>query len=133
MKKLILLILLLVPSFAFAQTWYPTNQGTVAWDAVAKIQTTDIIKYQIYITQIPKNPVKYLGETLNTSATITFPTEGKWVVGVETLRYLSGVTDPVRSAGLAWSDVAADCAAAGPFGFSYIVAPGTVKNLRSTP
>jgi hypothetical protein len=116
-----------------AQTWVPTNQGTVAWDAVAKIQTTDTIKYQVYITQIPKVPVKYLGETLNTSATITFPTEGKWVVGVETLRYISGVTDPVKSATFAWSDVAADCAAAGPFGFSYIVAPGTARNLRSTP
>lgn len=136
-KKLALVILvlfMLAPMVALAQTWYTANQATVAWDPVAPIATGDVIRYQVY-TKIGASgtPVKVGAEITATQLAITFNTEGRYFVGVQTLRYPTGETVGIPSATIAWSNIAADCAAAGPFGIVYYVAPGAVKNLRNAP
>lgn len=136
-KKLALIMVLLfvlAPMVALAQTWYTANQATVAWDAVAPIATGDTIKYQVY-TKIGTagTPAKVGAEITATQMAITFNVEGRYYVGVQTVRYPTGETVGTPSATIAWSNIAADCAAAGPFGIVYYVAPGAVKNLRNAP
>lgn len=115
---------------AYAQTWYPTNQATVAWDAVASVATGDVIKYQVY-TKVGATgtPTKVGGEITATQLAVTFNIEGRYFVGVEAIRYPVGETVGTKST-TSWSNVAADCAAAGPFGIVYYVSPLAPKNLR---
>lgn len=136
-KKLALVILvlfMLAPVVALAQTWYTANQATVAWDPVAPIATGDVIRYQVY-TKVGATgtPAKVGTEITATQMAITFSVEGRYFVGVQTVRYPTGETVGTPSATIAWSNIAADCAAAGPFGIVYYVAPGAVKNLRNAP
>lgn len=136
-KKLALafaVLLLLAPVVALAQTWYTANQATVAWDPVAPIATGDTVKYQVY-TKVGATgaPVKVGGEITATQLAITFSVEGRYFIGVETVRYPTGETVGIRSDRIAWSDIATDCSAAGPFGIVYYVSPGAPKGLRSVP
>lgn len=134
MSLVFAVLLVLVPLVALAQTWYTANQATVAWDPVAPIAAGDVVKYQVY-TKVGATgtPVKVGGEITATQLAITFSVEGRYYVGAETVRYPAGETVGIRSATIAWSNVAADCAAAGPFGIVYYVSPGTPKGLRSVP
>ena len=136
-KKLALvfaLLLLLAPVVALAQTWYTANQATVAWDPVAPIATGDVIKYQVY-TKVGTSgtPAKVGGEITATQLALTFSIEGRYFVGVQTIRYPTGETVGIPSATTAWSNVAADCAAAGPFGIKFFVAPEAAAGLRNVP
>ena len=136
-KKLALvfaLLLLLAPVVALAQTWYTANQATVAWDPVAPIATGDVIKYQVY-TKVGTSgtPAKVGGEITATQLALTFSIEGRYFVGVQTIRYPTGETVGIPSATTAWSNVAADCAAAGPFGIVFYVAPPAATGLRNVP
>lgn len=137
MKKVLLgifvvLFFLFPVMTVFAQTWYPTNQATVAWDAVAPVATGDTIKYQVY-TKIGTTgtPAKVGGEITATQLAITFSTEGRYYVGVESIRYPTGETIGTRSTTVSWSHDAAVCAVAGPFGIVYFVSPSAVKGLRA--
>lgn len=138
MKKFLMVMmvvcLLTFASSVSAQTWYPTNQATVAWDAVPPLATGDTIKYQVYTrmgTTGDGTPVG--GEITATQLAITFSVEGRYYVGVKTIRYPQGETVGTPSAATAWSNIAADCAAAGPFGIVYYLAPITPKGLRPAP
>jgi hypothetical protein len=133
MKKLfiILAIICLFAAPVAAQTWQTANQVTIAWDPVAKIQPTDTIKYQVYMRQDLVSNGTAIGAPVETAqAVVTFSTEGRYYLGVETLRFVSGETEPVRSATKAWSNDAAACGPAGPFGVKYFVLPGAAKGLR---
>ena len=107
MRYLLILIILAVAVPASAQTWYTANQLTVEWDAVPKIQPTDTIKYQIYYrTDLVSLGTKLGGEVEQAQATVTLPSEGKFWLGAETVRYVAGEPDPIRSESKAWSNVA---------------------------
>ena len=84
MKKLILLIILMfVLSVGYAQNIEYTNQVTVEWDAVAPIEPTDIISYQLWTD----NDGAILdGETDLLVYTFTFSIEGEYILGVSTKR-----------------------------------------------
>lgn len=119
---------------AQAQTWHTANQGAVAWDAVAKIQPTDTIKYQVYVrSDLVSAGQPVGGEITATQQAVSFSTEGRYYVGVKSIRYVEGESAGIPSATTAWSNNAADCAAAGPFGFAYFVAPPTPGGLRRVP
>lgn len=117
--------------FAQAQTWVTANQGTVAWDSVAPIATGDVIKYQVY-TRIGTtgSGTTVGGEITATQLAITFSIEGRYFVGVKSIRYPVGETVGIPSAETSWSNDPLVCAAAGPFGFVYFVAPTGVRGLR---
>ena len=135
MKKLILVFAILILATSVqAQTWWTANQVTVAWDAVAKIQPTDTIKYQTYYrTDLVSLGTALGGEVEQTQATLTMPTEGKFWLGVETLRYVAGEAIPFRSERKAWSNIAEDCGPAGPFGVQHFILPGWPGGLRYQP
>lgn len=133
MKKLLLVLaVILLPVITMGQTWHTANQVTVAWDAVPPIAIGDVIKYQVYTkTSIGGIPVKVDGEITSTSSTITFSQEGRYFIGVQTMRYPTGETVGIPSVKTAWSDVAVDCASAGPFGIVYYVPPPAPGGMRN--
>lgn len=121
-------------SLAQAQMWVTANQGTVAWDPVPPLTVGDTIKYQVFTrsgTSGGGTPVG--GEITATQQAITFVTEGRYFVGVKAIRYPVGETVGIPSVETSWSSDPLVCAAEGPFGFVYFVAPGGVKGLRSVP
>ena len=124
-------VVLLLTWEAWAQTWVTANQGTVAWDAVAPIVATDTIKYQVYTRIGATGDGAAVGaEIIATQLAITFSVEGRYFVGVKAVRYPVGETVGIPAAAVSWSNDPLVCAAAGPFGFVYYVAPPGVKGLR---
>ena len=84
MKKLVLLIILLFTlSVGYAQNIEYTNQITVEWDAVAPIEPTDIISYQLWTDN---DGAVLDGETNLLVYTFTFSIEGEYILGVSTKR-----------------------------------------------
>ena len=135
MRKLfIVLAILAVATVSQAQTWYPANQFTIAWDAVPKVLATDQSnKYQVY----SRNDLVSLGAKVGTEITATqllvsLTVEGRYYMGVEAIRYPAGETVGLPSATKAWSNVAADTAN-NPFGILFFTAPGQPGGLRRIP
>ena len=136
MKRLLLAIVLvlMLPVLATAQTWHTANQATIAWNAVAPIATGDTIKYQLYTRTDTTSAGTAVGtEVTGTQSLVTFNTEGRYYIGVEVIRYPQGETVGIKSATKGWSNIAADCAAAGPFGIVFYVAPPAPAGLRNVP
>jgi len=131
---LILTILMFAPAVVMAQTWYTANQVTLAWDAVPKVLTTDQAnKYQVYSrNDLVSLGSKIGGEVTATQLLISLTVEGRYYLGVKTVRYPVGETVGIPSVGTAWSNVAADTAN-NPFGVLYFTAPGFPGGLRLVP
>jgi hypothetical protein len=127
------MVIVAMAAGAHAQTWHTANQGTVAWDSVAKVADTDTIKYQVYTRSDLVSAGSPVGsEITDTQFVISFANEGRYYVGVKAIRYPQGETVGIQSA-TAWSSNAADCAADGPFGFAYFVPPGTPGGIKRVP
>ena len=133
-RLLIILAILIFAAPAMAQTWYTANQVTLAWDAVPKVLATDQTnKYQVY----SRNDLVSLGTKVGTEVTatqliISLSVEGRYYLGVKTVRYPQGEATGIPSIGTAWSNVAADTNN-NPFGVLYFVAPGFPGGLRLAP
>jgi hypothetical protein len=137
MKKLILGLVIIFlgisMNISYAQTWYPANQVTVAWDASTKIAPTDVVKYQLYMRTGTTGDGTAVGvETEAVQALVTFSTEGRYYLGVKAIRYPAGETIGIPSLTTSWSNVAADTNNA-PFGVIYYAAPIAPINLRKLP
>ena len=135
MKKLILAIMFFVLFFAlpsFAQTIYNQSGATVAWDAVTST-VPGIVKYQPYSrSDLVSTGTKIGSEITTTNVVLTgFTAYTLYYIGVETVFYPTATpTVPTKSTTKAWSNNAADCSPAGPFGFLYspgINAPGNLR------
>ena len=133
-RLLIILAILIFASPAMAQTWYTANQVTLAWDAVPKVLATDQAnKYQVY----SRNDLVSLGSPIGgeitaTQLVVSFTVEGRYYLGVKSVRYPAGETVGVPSVGTSWSNVAADTAN-NPFGVMFFAAPGGATGLRLIP
>ena len=136
MKKLILIlgIMCLWVGVGNAQTWYTANQVTLAWDAVPKVLTTDQAnKYQVYSrNDLVSLGTKIAGEITATQLVISFSTEGRYYLGVESIRYPAGETVGIKSVTKAWSNNAADTNNS-PFGVMFFTAPAQPSVLRLVP
>lgn len=133
MKTLLTIFLCLCASVASAQTWVTANQLTVGWDAVAPLQPTDTVKYQVYLRQgTSGDGTAYGAETLATQQLITFTEEGRYFIGVRAVRYPLGETVGIPSPTISWSNVA-EVTQSGPFGAVYFVSPNAPVGLRRVP
>jgi len=137
MKRLFFILLILIfaaPAIVHAQTWYTANQVTLAWDAVPKVLATDQAnKYQVYSrNDLVSLGSKIGGEITATQLVVSFTVEGRYYLGVESIRYPVGATVGSKSATKAWSNVAADTAN-NPFGVTFFAAPGGVVGLKLIP
>jgi hypothetical protein len=135
MKRILIIIaILILAAPAMAQTWYTANQVTLAWDAVPKVLPADQAnKYQVYSrNDLVSTGTKIGGEITATQLVISFSVEGRYYLGVETIRYPSGETVGIKSATKAWSNVAADTGG-NPFGVMFFAAPTSPGGLRLIP
>ena len=130
-KAIIITAILALAAPAMAQTMHNLSQATVAWDAVAApVEAPGTIKYQVYVKSDPASiaGTKIGSEIAETQTLISFLPFVTYYAGVQTVFYPEGSDTPVVSE-ISWSNEAADCSPAGPFGFYYVTAPGKPKNM----
>lgn len=123
-----LALVLLAPAPALAvDTMHAANQAVVAWNPV-----DNATAYEIYTRPLAGGDAVKVGETDQTSYTLTFTSDAQVVVGVAAIRRetVNGVPTIVGQSAIVWSDDAKACAAPGTFGLYYYVPPGTVAGLR---
>lgn len=114
---------------AWSQTWKTTNQATVGWDVVTVPNGT--VSYKVYVKP-ETGGTETLATTVATNqATITFSQEGRYFLGVSSVRTVNNV--PVESSTISWSNVPAVCQGGVTFGIQYIVPPSAPVNFRTVP
>ena len=143
----ILFVLLFFITPAIALDWQTTNQSTIAWDAydASAGNPGDEYRYNVYI-KLQGDTVGTLvsQEQVSTEFTATFTSEGFFIVGVSTVRFvdldLSGSYDPtvdidengdpvILESTINWSDVNG-ASTPNPFGIRHFVAPLEPGGLR---
>ena len=141
---LVFVIVFMWSTMSQALVWHPANQSTFAWDPVTETDTGgplspgDSITYRIYLRQIigtTVQPDQLVAQISETTYTVTFPNEGKFIVGVQTVRITGGGggDPPVElTSAINWSDVNGVMTPV-PFGFVFYQNPSGVVNLRQGP
>jgi len=132
MKKRFLVILLLTgflfPKFVLAVEWHPTNQATLAWEAV--IIDQGMVEYELFLIDASDETVKNApaveGRTDLLEYTFTIADQGKWLCGVRAVKIVDGAD--VAKSEIAWSDIADYCKDGNTFGIIYYII-GTTKGL----
>lgn len=126
---LFLLFLLLLTSHlspASAQTWKTANQVTVGWDAVTT--PTGTITYKVYSRPEAGGTATLMTTAPTTQATVTFTQEGRYYLGVSTVRTVGGVE--VESSTISWSSDPSVTFQAQTFGVEYIIPAPAPVGLR---
>jgi len=133
----VMLALILTP--AYAVEWKTVNQATIAWDPVTTnidgdpIPAEHTIKYRVFLANATTDPNKenpvQLGETDQTQYLITLNVEGRYIAGVQSVRYDENGTELAVSPDINWSDVNG-AATPNPFGFVRWIPPSSPGNLR---
>lgn len=136
---LICLILLLAVSVpAHAVDWSVVNEKTITWTKVTvtsggdPLPVGDIIKFQVYIVKDGADKataVKVGGQIGALEYTITFSDEGRWLVGVQSIRIPIASPTDIQEGVITWSDVVDVALVPVPFGFIFFEAPGQVGGL----
>lgn len=128
-----LIVLLMFTTVASAEiVWVAANQRTVRWDAVTKLENgkdipaDNTIKYRIY-TKSEDGTVTQVGETDTDNYTVTLQNEGRYVIGVQAVRYDKDGKEVSKST-ISWSDNP-DAVLDTTFGISYFVAPASPTGL----
>jgi hypothetical protein len=124
------------PGVAAGETWYNTNQATIAWDAVTKladdenIPAEDVIQYRVFIEDaVLSQPVEVTTAPITaTSFVTTFTAEGSYYVGVKAERVVDGTV--VGDSSVAWSNDPANCVNGEAFGIRQYLAPRAVTGLK---
>lgn len=140
MKKLLtiiaLVVTLAVPVLVQAQTWHSTNQVTLAWDAVSMPVGTDgnplpgSVAYDVYsvVSTAEKTTAKLLKRVTTNEAVVSFDTEGKYYLGVRSVRVISPTEE--NASDIVWSDNPAVVSGGVTFGVAYYIslpAPGGLR------
>lgn len=134
----VVVLVLSIPGFVSCQEWITANQVTVVWDPVTKfdngqpIPADDIIEYIVYLVRssdIEKVDPVAIWTADSTEYTITLGVEGRWFVGLQTLRKDSSGTILSRSI-VGWSDDPLIVSEGRVFGLCYYLAPAPISNLR---
>jgi len=124
------LTLLLTGAALGATSWTVANQSTVGWDTVTKlandtpIPAGDTVTYRVYIK---KDGVAgdgtQVAETAALQYTITFPDEGRWLVGIQSVRAPEANPTDLQRSIIVWSDNTDPLLVPVPFGFIYYLTP----------
>lgn len=134
-KILLMLIVLLFPVQGLSQTWYPTNQVTVAWDTVTTVDDGGPIPQGQSITYTlfsrsgsETGPIVEGGTVLTTQALISFSVPGKYFIGVRS-NLMEGQVKLAESA-IAWSYEISAVQNGNTFGIIFSKLPSKPTNLR---
>jgi hypothetical protein len=130
---MIMLMFLAVP--AQAQQWTTANQVTVSWDPVTTNidgqPITGTVTYKTYSRPELGTFESLIGTVSETRSIITFTAEGRYFLGVKSVRNVDGVE--IESSRIAWSNNAADCQNGVTFGIQFFKAPANVTNIKLGP
>ena len=126
MKKIFLAVLFvcLFAGISFAQTWHTADSVTIAWDAVTVPSGT--VTYKTYIQPYPSGVATNVGEVSTTNAVITFQNEGRYILGVSTVRVID---KEVLESEIAWSNVVESCLNGDTFAVKYFIKPNKPTGL----
>ncbi len=129
MKKIVLIIILIMGiSIGYSQSIEYTNQVTVEWDEVAKIESADIVTYQVF-TASDMLGIILVGETDLLEYTLTFIEEGEYTIGVNAKREL--ISGDIVYSVVNWSSEDVPIGATpNPFVVRYIKSIQSPENLR---
>ena len=124
MKKLLLIIFLIfgLSFVASAQIWHPVNQVTVGWDIADKATG-----YKVFTKSVDGANITEIGATSDLSHTITFQTEGRYFLGVQSVREVDGET---LHSTISWSDNPEVCFGSQSFGAIYYELPDGAMGLK---
>jgi len=146
MKKFLMVLLLVGIFFSannvLAQTLYPPDQSTMAWDPVttfsngSPIPAVDAVKYDVYLS-VDGLTGEIMGRILATQYTFTFTAEGIRFGGVRTVRIPQGIVEAnctdqtCPKSTISWSN-STDVVTVpgGPFGWVNYLAPKNATGLR---
>jgi hypothetical protein len=133
------ILVVFAPSPAFGQEWIITNQATVTWDAVTTrsdgvpFPAGDQIAYSAYLADASTDPDKtnpMLQSTVfDTECVITLVDEGKYFVGLRTIR-MSSDGAVIGESVIGWSDDPAIVVEGRTFGLRYFLPPAIPTGLR---
>lgn len=140
MKKVVFLAIIALVfgslSIALAQTWHNQAQVTVAWDAVTTYQngtaisSDEVVAYQLFAEDVDSSAGRFMvGETRDTQYTISFESEGSYLLGVRAVRKDGNGTVLSRSS-IVWSDNATEVANGETFGVRYYEQPASCSGFR---
>ena len=113
---------------AHAIEWHTANQITVAWDANTAVVAPDVLKYGVYTKMLPDGEPVLLQEQDSTAVTITFQAEGRYIIGVTSVRYVGGAEGERLESVVNWSDENG-ASTPNPFGASYYTIPDPPTGL----
>jgi len=141
LHALIIILLMVVFFFSNAEaiSWKNTNQITVAWDAVTTlnkngetepIPTNSTISYNVYVAPFTDKDSKIkAGDTSDLQFTLTLENEGKYLVGVQSVRKNTNGTKLSESA-IGWSDDP-EITANDEFGILRYFAPSVISGMQT--
>ncbi len=127
MKKLIILLLVMLP-LLLGQVVVRQSSVDITWDAIAPIAGSTITYEVIRAPVGDKGNFDIVGETTIVSYSITFVSEGDWVVGVRTVRTVDSIGERILS-DINWSDIDG-LSTPDPFIIRWYTAPAVPENLR---
>ncbi len=116
--KVALFFLIILPTFGF-------NQFIAHWDVV--IPRLGDMKYSLYLTNIDKTNIEYIGTTSETNYTFSLSVEGEYLLGIKAVEF-SG-DEVIYEFPVSWSDNPDVCLDNRPFKLRYFEAPSPPTNL----
>lgn len=116
----------------YSMDWIAANQASVAWDAFKLSGGNEgDISYDVYTRNVVAgSPTVLIDNTANTGYTLTFNEEGRFLVGVRTVRVAPGETGSLVS-DIVWSDSTVQEHVPIPFGIVSYTAPYGPKGFSA--
>ncbi len=132
-------MIMCAPGQADGQEWLITNQATVSWEAVTTrsdgvpFPTGDQIAYSAYLADASTDPNKtspILQSTVfDTECVITLKDEGKYFVGLKTIR-MSADGAVIGESVIGWSDDPLIVLEGRTFGLRHFLPPATITGMQ---
>ena len=129
-STVVLVVLILITSMAYSQVVIVTpDQKTVYWNAVEGATSYEVFTLPHGGDKNDENARTLAGETDQLQYAVTFMVEGKYIIGVRSVKDVDGTR---LYSDINWSDVnGVSCP--NPFEILYAINPGMPEGLRDTP
>lgn len=129
---LVIIFLASICTSVHSQEWHVANQVTITWDAVTTLENNatipegNVIEYPVWLVNADTDPDKVnpvaVGTTSETLYVITLGVEGRYFVGLQTVRRSSeGIF--LGESCIGWTDDPVIAANGDIFGLQYFVPP----------
>lgn len=120
---------------ANAQEWLTANQITITWDTVTTLENeapmpeSSVVEYRLWLVNADTDPdklkpIQLPGEGPDTTYVITMNTEGRFFVGLQTLRKAQNGS-LLGESNIAWTDNPDTASGGATFGLRYYVPPAS--------